>query len=159
MFFLRPHPQGTVFARPRRTLKAGVVHLGHVHLHAQVSYLPQPLVTKKRDPETLIKPNPPRVTSISALDESEIIWSKFPDPGWNRWSSYQLRRKWRTIKRSVPEYEKMTPRGEYAVALPWRFGSHGDRSANLSPSSSHSDGRVEIAYAVLQQPSLILSCN
>jgi len=51
-----------------------------------------------------------KVTSISALDESEIIWSKFPDPGWNRWSSYQLRRKWRTIKRSVPGHEKMTPR-------------------------------------------------
>jgi len=57
-----------------------------------------------------------KVTSISALDESEIIWSKFPDPGWNRWSSYQLRRKWRTLKRSVPGHEKMSPR-EVACAV------------------------------------------
>ncbi|KAH9981560.1 hypothetical protein BJV74DRAFT_778822 [Russula compacta] len=53
-----------------------------------------------------------KVTSLSVLDESEIIWSKFPDPGWNRWSSYQLRRKWRTLKRSVPGHENMSPRGE-----------------------------------------------
>jgi len=57
-----------------------------------------------------------KVTSITVLDESEIIWSKFPDPGWNRWSSYQLRRKWRTLKRSVPEHEKVTPR-EIAYAV------------------------------------------
>jgi hypothetical protein len=72
------------------------------------------LYQKERDPETLKKKINPghRVASIAALDESEIIWSKFPDPGWNRWSSYQLRRKWRTLKRSVPGHEKMSPRGE-----------------------------------------------
>ncbi|KAI9507128.1 hypothetical protein F5148DRAFT_151736 [Russula earlei] len=57
-----------------------------------------------------------KVTSLSVLDESEIIWSKFPDAGWNRWSSYQLRRKWRALKRSVPGHESMTPR-EIAYAV------------------------------------------
>ncbi|KAI0291269.1 hypothetical protein BC826DRAFT_1106025 [Russula brevipes] len=57
-----------------------------------------------------------KVTSLSVLDESEIIWSKFPDPGWNRWSSYQLRRKWRALKRSVPGHENMAPR-EIAQAV------------------------------------------
>jgi len=50
-----------------------------------------------------------KVTSLSVIDESEIIWSKFPDPGWNRWTAYQLQRKWRTLKRSVPGHENMTP--------------------------------------------------
>jgi hypothetical protein len=51
-----------------------------------------------------------KITSLSFVDESEIVWSKFPDPGWNRWSSYQLRRKWRALKRSVPGHENMAPR-------------------------------------------------
>jgi hypothetical protein len=36
-FFAATRRQGTVLARSRRTHKAGVVYLGHVHLHAQVS--------------------------------------------------------------------------------------------------------------------------
>lgn len=51
-----------------------------------------------------------KVTSLSFLDESEIVWSKFPDPGWNRWSAYQLRRKWQGLKRSVSGHENLTPR-------------------------------------------------
>lgn len=56
-----------------------------------------------------------RVTSLSFVDESEIVFSKFPDPGWNRWSAYQLRRKWQALKRSVYGYENLTPRGEYTT--------------------------------------------
>ncbi|KAI0273073.1 hypothetical protein BGY98DRAFT_1099566 [Russula aff. rugulosa BPL654] len=46
----------------------------------------------------------------SCTNESEIVWSKFPDPGWNRWSAYQLRRKWQALKRSVYGHENLTPR-------------------------------------------------
>ena len=58
---------------------------------------------------------PHRVSSLSFVDESEIVWSKFPDPGWNRWSAYQLRRKWQALKRSVSGHENLTPRGEHAL--------------------------------------------
>jgi len=58
-----------------------------------------------------------KVASLSVQDESEIVWSKFPDPGWNRWSSYQLRRKWRSLKRSVPGHDNMTPREIANVVL------------------------------------------
>lgn len=59
-----------------------------------------------------------RITSLSFVDESEIVWSKFPDPGWNRWSAYQLRRKWQALKRSVYGHENLTPRGEYTIMGP-----------------------------------------
>lgn len=61
-----------------------------------------------------------RVTSLSFLDESEIVWSKFPDPGWNRWSAYQLRRKWQALKRSVSGHENLSPRGEHTMIGPPR---------------------------------------
>jgi hypothetical protein len=78
-----------------------------------------------------------RVTSLSFEDESEIVWSKFPDPGWNRWSAYQLRRKWQALKRSVSGHENLAPRGEYTM-----IGCD-SRPAQIRH-------LVEIAHAILQ---------
>jgi hypothetical protein len=103
----------------------------HVHLYAQVSDFPSHVrVPSIISTGTLLSNSLYRVTSLSFVDESEIVWSKFPDPGWNRWSAYQLRRKWQALKRSVSGHPNLTPRGEY--------NCDGSTSRFLSPSDQSS---------------------
>jgi hypothetical protein len=100
--------QGPVVAWPRRAFSLRLEHNGHIYLYAQVSFF----IFTSRETAIYLPNVNVRVTSLSVLDETEITWSKFPDPGWNRWSAYQLQRKWRSLKRSIPGHENMTPQGE-----------------------------------------------
>ncbi|KAH9994213.1 hypothetical protein BJV77DRAFT_961527 [Russula vinacea] len=68
-------------------------------------------------------------TKNSPLKERDHL-EQVPDPGWNRWSSYQLRRKWRALKRTVPGHESMAPRDiAHAVLQQQQGGQQQQRRA------------------------------